>query len=124
MGRIDITQDTIFEVVLKMAEGNPGAVTILMRLIKEGEFIDRMDWMQGLGSIVELDHLGIYGSRIWVLYKDYNGEDLPRMIASLRAVQLGLLNADDLRGGSFQTYKVAEAVVERLGKENFILTEV
>jgi hypothetical protein len=93
-----------------------------MRLLKEGPEIDRLDWTKGFGPILDMDELGIYGSRIWILYKDFNGEDLPRMIASLRAVQLGLLSQDDLINGSFQSYRVADQVVERLGTENFILS--
>lgn len=43
-----------------------------------------------------MDTLGIYGSRIWMLYKDVCGEDLVKTIAILRSYQLGFLNEVEL----------------------------
>lgn len=86
----DSTQD----VMVKMSEGNPGALTVLMSLMTRAAKIDPDNWMPGLGEILSLDTLGIYGSKIWMLYKDVCGEDLVKMCAVMRANQLGFINAD------------------------------
>jgi hypothetical protein len=39
-----------------------------------------------------LDDKGIYGSRIWMFYKDVCGESLVNMLAVMRACQLGHLS--------------------------------
>jgi hypothetical protein len=41
--------------------------------------------------LLNLDSFGIYGSRIWVLYKDICCENIVHTITVLRAVQLGIL---------------------------------
>jgi len=76
-----------------MSEGNPGALTVCMNIIKNGEQIDPDNLMGGLGVILSLDTLGLYGSKIWMLFKDVCGSNLPKMIAVLRGWQLGFLSA-------------------------------
>jgi hypothetical protein len=114
--------DTMESVLLKMSEGNPGAITVLTRLLKESEDIDPQDMLGGLGKILYLDTLQIYGSRIWVLYKDVCGENLSKMVAVLRSVQLGDLSektihhAIDNRGEGVDTDKIMKAVKASLEK--------
>jgi len=95
MSRIKL-DDTFNEVMIKMAEGNPGGLTVMIQLMKNEAEIDPDCWLAPLGSILFMDTLGIYGSEIWILYKDICGEKLPVMIAILRAVQLGFYSQDDL----------------------------
>lgn len=87
--RIDIMDDLV-TIVTKMSDGNPGAISVMMQLIKESESIDPDAAMGPLAHILDLDSYGIYGSHIWILYKDICGEDIVNTIAVLRAVQLGL----------------------------------
>lgn len=79
-------------ILMKMSEGNPGALTALMRMMKEGAEIDPVSAFGGLGGILALDTHGIYGSRIWMLYSDVCDKDLTKMLGVLRGVQLGLLD--------------------------------
>jgi len=58
----------------KMSEGNPGAISVLGRL---------MIVPTGLMSILDLDDMNIRGSQIWVAYKDYCGEDIDILTHSL-----------------------------------------
>ena len=83
--------DTLVSACSKMSEGNPGALNVLMRLIDEGGAIDPDAFMGGMSNVFDLDTNKIYGSSIWILYKDICGEDLRKMIAVLRSVQLGFL---------------------------------
>lgn len=93
--RIQLT-DTAMSAAMKMSDGNPGALTVLARMFKEGAEIDPDDAMGAIGNMLSLDTLGIYGPRIWMLYKDVCGEDLRVTCAILRANQLGFLRESDL----------------------------
>ncbi len=88
--RIELT-DSPINMMAKLAEGNPGALTVLMQLYKDDERIDKDSGLGPFGSLLALDSYGIYGSSIWVLYKDICGESVVNTIAVLRAVQLGFL---------------------------------
>jgi hypothetical protein len=95
MTRITL-QDDAMSAVVKMVEGNPGAATVCTGILKQGQHIDPDAMMGGLGTILWMDTLEIYGSKIWMLFKDVCGEDLTKMLGLLRAVQLGLLSKPDL----------------------------
>jgi hypothetical protein len=95
MSRI-VLDDTVTKVMVKMCEGNPGALTVCAGLLKEGERIDPQAAFGGSWAVMMLDSLEIYGSRIWVLYKDLCGEDLVRLCAILRAWQLGHLSSEKI----------------------------
>jgi hypothetical protein len=90
-------EDSLVEAVTKMSEGNPGAVTVIMRMFKEGDKIDPQSFAGGFGAVMLLDTFRIYGSRIWMLYKDVCREDIVSTIAVLRACQLGLVSQDTLK---------------------------
>ena len=87
----------MLEVMTKMSEGNPGALTVCCRILKEGEQIDPDNVMGGLGIILSLDSLGLYGPKIWMLFKDVCGSDLAQMVAVLRGWQLGMLSEAQVR---------------------------
>ena len=86
--------DNTFDVLHKVSEGNPGALTVCMQLMKVGEKIDPDGFMGGMGTILSLDAQAIYGSRIWMLFKDVCGEHLGKMCGMLRAVQLGFFSGE------------------------------
>lgn len=90
MARIKGT-DTPMDVVVKMVDGNPGATSVCMRLIQEGNAIDPGSSLGGLNIILMLDTFEVYGSRIWMLYKDVCGEDIVKTTAVIRAHQLGII---------------------------------
>jgi len=88
--------DTIGVAMHKMSEGNPGALTVLMRIMEEGQAIDPQGLAGGHGAILALDTLGIYGAQIWMLYKDVCGENIEHTLGVLRAWQLGGLTKSAL----------------------------
>lgn len=79
-----------------MCDGNPGALTVMMAMLTRGDEIDPGSFAGGLLAILSMDTRGIYGSRIWMLYKDVCGEDLVDTMALIRAVQLGILSGAQL----------------------------
>ena len=84
--------DTMLDSLTKMAEGNPGAITVLMQIMTEAERIDPDSFMGSFGAILSLDTQNIYGSRIWMLYKDVCGENITDTIGLSRAVQMGIIS--------------------------------
>ncbi len=88
--RITLT-DTLDTCVSKLAEGNPGAISVLVQMTRQSPGVDPQNAMGSVGPLLSLDTHGIYGSRIWMLYKDICGQDIVKTLAALRACQLGLL---------------------------------
>lgn len=88
--------DTTIDVVMKLSEGNPGALTVTCEVIKRGATIDPDHFMGGLGALISLDSFGIYGQRIWMLYKDVCGEDLVASLGVLRGCQMGFVGRETL----------------------------
>lgn len=88
--------DNQMSIVMKMSEGNPGAMNVLMNMMQD-HGIDPDSALGGIGSILTLDTIGIYGSDIYVLNKDICDQDLPKMLAVLRATQLGMFDREVLK---------------------------
>lgn len=45
-----------------------------------------------------MDDMGIYGSHIWLLYKDICGQNLVQLLGLLRAYQLGFVSRKAITG--------------------------
>lgn len=88
---------TLMEAGVALAEGNPGAMKVLAHLIVVGDEIDPVGSIGGLGPLMLLDSYEIYGSKIWMLFKDVCGEDIRTTYWMLRAVQLGILSESSLK---------------------------
>jgi len=117
--RLELT-DSMENVMMKMSDGNPGALTVCMRLLAESAEIDPDGCLGGLEAILSLDTLGLYGPNIWMLFKDVCGEDLVRTYAVLRGHQLGYVSQNDIlhainnRGDGLDPDIVLAQVQERL----------
>ena len=121
-----VLEDTPFDVLQKMTEGNPGALNVCMDIMEKGNQIDPDSALGGLRALLTLDACQIYAARIWMLYKDVCGEELVKIIAILRAYQLGLLDlgklnhAIDNNGDGIDVDEIEQQVKARLsafGKE-------
>lgn len=86
------SNDSMMSIVTKMSDGNPGAMSALMEIITKGADVDPNDIMGGLGKVLFLDTIEIYGSDIYILYSDLCNRDIVKTIALLSAVQLGILD--------------------------------
>lgn len=86
--RINLT-DSPKDILVKMCDGNPGALNALISILKSGEKIDPDSAMGGLGAILYLDSWGIYGSDIYVLNNDICKGDTAKTLAVIRATQFG-----------------------------------
>lgn len=94
--RIELN-DTMMDVMQKLAEGNFGAASVLKRVLSEGKGIDPdCGWGEPFFMLLNIDSCGIYGAKLWTLYKEVCKENLSKMIACLRACQLGILSTSSL----------------------------
>lgn len=67
--RIKLEMSTL-DMFMALSEGNPGALNVLMQLMKG---------QHGFMHVLMCDTKRLYGSRIWMLYKDICGENIERM---------------------------------------------
>lgn len=94
--RITLADNTL-TTITKMCDGNLGAMNVLIQMLTpEAESIDPDNILGGLGKILSLDSLGIYGTDIYILHNDICDRDLVKMFAVLRAWQLGFINGNIL----------------------------
>ena len=89
MTRLELT-DTGMDVMIKMAEGNPGAMMVIGQVMQNAERIDPQAFGGGIGVLLSLDGYGIYGTDIYILFNDKCNKDVRLML--MRATQLGLFS--------------------------------
>ncbi len=131
MSRIGLHMN-MAEVVSVMSDGNQGAIAAMMSIMRDDPKIDPQAMMTGLGPILMMDTLEIYGSRIWMFYKDVCGEETTNVVAALRAYQLGQLagvteyalnHAIDNYGEGIDCDEIVAAVMGRLKEFNDLRTK-
>jgi hypothetical protein len=104
--------DSMMDIVTKMSEGNMGAITCLMEMIKKD------DWYAGVHGvlmILNFDSMGLYGSKLYMLWNDCCDRDLIQLELVMRNWQMGELtkeeihiNLDKGRGTPFVNLKSLE----------------
>jgi hypothetical protein len=131
MTRIKDLKMTVRDVIITMSGGNPGAMTACMELTKETPKIDPDAAMGGLGTLLSLDMLGIYDSRLYMLWNDVCNRNVADMLAVLRADQMGQLAgvtatkinyAIDNRGKGLDLKEIMKAVQKELPRFNITPT--
>jgi len=65
------------EIIISMVDGNPGATRVCCELVKPNP-----EW--GFVDLCHLDDMEIYGSDIWLCYKDICKEDLKVLQKKIR----------------------------------------
>jgi len=118
-------EDTMMTAMVKMAEGNPGAAAALMELYRDTPEIDPQSFAGGIGPMLDLDTLGIYGTDIYVLWNDQCRRDNRKMVMLLRANQLGFVPAERIKklaGDQMMTETISEK--EWADIENKVLGEL
>ena len=86
-------EDSMMDIIVKMSEGNPGALTCLMSIM------DKKDWFGGANSLVYIltfDTLGLYGSELYMLWNDCCDRNLEKLELVLRNYQMGKLSNTEI----------------------------
>ena len=68
--------DSFYEMVTKLSEGNPGAMTVITQMISKNP--------ASIVQLLSLDDMNIRGSQIWVAYKDYCGESIDLFLDAVK----------------------------------------
>jgi len=82
-------EDSVMDVVIKMSEGNPGAVTVLSQMLKGDDLL----------LLLHLDDMNIRGSQIWVGYKDHCHQDIELFKACIKSRDVEMVNTINNSGG-------------------------
>ena len=106
MSILELT-DSKMDMVVKMSQGNPGAMTAIMALMKETPIIDPDSAFAEIGPILMFDTYEIYGSDIYILWNDKCDKGCRKVNLLVRAVQLGFLPESRIKElAADQTYSI------------------
>lgn len=111
MGKIKLTDNAI-TASMKMADGNMGATQVIMSIIVEGSKIDPDNALGGMGVLLSLDDMEIYGSDIYVLHNDICERDLVKTVAVLRARQLGFISESTIKDASSRQDRSGKSMID------------
>ena len=107
MSRIHLS-DSVTDMMMKMCEGNPGAMAVCMELLK-GDF----------HYLLMCDTLELYGEKLYMLWNDCCGRDIEKMKKVINLWQKGALSKEaihkHLEGGYGKPF---EEVEEQKKKES------
>lgn len=78
----------IKEMLTVMSQGNPGAIECMIQWLKS----DPM----AIFDILYLDTLGIYGSKIYMLWNDCCGRDLKKLTKTIHYFQSGQISKEEI----------------------------
>ena len=125
MSRIKNLNMSPVDIIVTLCDGNPGAITACLEILKHTEEVDPYNVGGGIMSLLWLDTFKLYGPRIYMLWNDVCNRDVGAMLAVMRAYQLGQLegvtmevinHAIENRGAGIDVDKVIAAVQVKLPK--------
>jgi len=85
-----LLDDTVEQVITKMAEGNIGALSVLTRILD----------VYGMDTILRLNEMNIRGAQVWVGFKDHCNQDLDLFAEELRKRSAFLVKVINEESGS------------------------
>lgn len=92
--------DSPKDIVMKMCEGNPGAINVMMALLTDKD----SDPMNGVMDLLHMDDMGMRGPAIWIGFKDHCGSDLPKFRAAIRARDAAMVETIKAEGYDVAQY--------------------
>jgi hypothetical protein len=113
--RIQLTDNTLGAVV-KLADGNPGAITALFEIMKAAPIVDPQSVMRELGVLLSFDTHGIYGASIYILWNDVCKRDARSVLVLLRSVQLGIIPESELKSAAEDEFRSPKISAERMAE--------
>lgn len=90
MSKLSMTTDSTMDIVIKMSEGNPGAMATMMELIKETE-----KDIGNMSVIFFIDTLELYGSRLYQLWNDCCNRDISKVIEVVNSCMGGKISREE-----------------------------
>ena len=84
--------DTIIEVITKLSEGNPGALSVLSELIESYNG----DTLKLLPEYLTIDSMELYGSQLYMLWNDCCNRKIEKVKKVLELYRKGKINSNDI----------------------------
>ncbi len=92
-----ITADmSVQDMLITMSEGNPGALTCMMQMMTS----DPM----ALLDILLFDSMGIYGSKIYMVWNDCCGRDMAKFKETIQAFREGKFTEEEIHENLSRPY--------------------
>lgn len=92
-----ITADmSVQDILITMSEGNPGALTCMMQMMTS----DPM----ALLDILLFDSMGIYGSKIYMVWNDCCGRDMAKFKETIQAFREGKFTEEEIHENLSRPY--------------------
>lgn len=84
-----ITADmSMQDMLITMSEGNPGALTCMMQMMNSDP--------RALLDILFFDSIGIYGSKIYMVWNDCCGRDMGKFKETIQAFREGKFSEEEI----------------------------
>lgn len=90
--------DTMEDVFVKMAEGNIGAVRVLSEIFNIKD---------GIKHILHLDSIGLYGSKLYMLWNDCCDRDINKVLKIIYSVNIDDIHSH-LSGGRGTPFDIVD----------------
>lgn len=92
-------KDSVQDIAVKMAEGNPGALTVIMKMLEKDA--------DGVFQLLSLDDMNIRGTQIWVGFKDYCEMDMDKFVECIKKRDLGMVTRINVVGAEGNHKEIA-----------------
>lgn len=79
---------TLEEVIITMADGNPGAIACMMQMMNNSPM--------AMLDILYLDSMEIYGEKIYMLWNDCCNKDMEKLDATLKYFRSGKISKEKI----------------------------
>lgn len=114
MSKLQLTDSTI-EILDKMSEGNPGAISILTTLLFKETTEELVDSVMHI--ILPLDTLGVYGSKLYMLWTDACDKNTDKVKKVIELWRTGKLTKEEIHENLNQGYAKPFDQVEEFFKK-------
>lgn len=88
---------SIVNMIFTVADNHPNSVQVLISSLRYGHLVDPESSYGPLAFLMLCDAYNIYGLDIWALYKEVCNKQYATAHALLLAVELGLINLEQLK---------------------------
>ena len=90
MARLQL-MDSMYDIIVKMSDGNPGAISFIMEL--KVQYNNDAQWVQAL---LAFDMMELYGSQLYMLWNDSCDRDCTKVIKIVEAYKRGKITNTDI----------------------------
>ncbi len=91
MSKINLN-DKFSDIIIKLSEGNPGAMTTLFEIMK----VKKNEEISCISTFLVIDTMELYGSHLYMLWNDCCNRDINETLNVINNYQLGKITNIDI----------------------------